>query len=35
MAVKTAAIPDAVAKQASAPSSSRMRSSKVATVGLP
>ena len=35
IAVKTAAIPDAVAKHASAPSSSRIRSSKVVTVGLP
>ena len=31
----TAAIPDAVAKHASAPSSRRIRSSKVVTVGLP
>ena len=33
--VKTAAIPEAVAKQASAPSSSRIRSSNTDTVGLP
>ena len=33
--VNTAAIPDAVAKQASAPSRRRMRSSKALTVGLP
>ena len=35
IAVNTAAIPDAVAKHASAPSSRRIRSSKVVTVGLP
>ena len=34
-ATKTAAMPEAVAKQASAPSSSRIRSSNIATVGLP
>ncbi len=33
--VNTAAIPDAVAKQASAPSRRRIRSSKTVTVGLP
>ena len=33
--VNTAAMPDAVAKQASAPSSRRRRSSNMATVGLP
>ncbi len=35
IAVNTAAIPEAVAKHASAPSSWRIRSSKVETVGLP
>jgi len=34
-ATKTADMPDAVAKQASAPSSSRSRSSNIETVGLP
>ena len=34
-ATKTAAIPEAVAKHASAPSSRRSRSSNIATVGLP
>ena len=34
-ATKTADMPEAVAKQASAPSSSRIRSSNIATVGLP
>ena len=34
-AVKTAAMPVAVAKQAGAPSISRSRSSNVVTVGLP
>ena len=35
MVVNTAAMPEAVAKQASAPSSRRIRSSKTETVGLP
>ena len=34
-ATNTAAMPEAVAKQASAPSSRRSRSSNIATVGLP
>ena len=33
--MKTAAMPEAVAKHASAPSSRRIRSSNMATVGLP